>query len=651
MSESNSLRHTQGHTTPYSQLQTMIYLQDTFQGTAGTLLSAHTSDSVAQWITNGGQYTLDGNGYVYANTNNPNPATSNASLPGSLAFQLFFDCNNLGNVGTGACGVQLARSSSNGYQFLIKSGVSYFTYNGSSQGTSGGGPGTGVIWRIFISVQVLNGNLAFSAQYAPAPFTNWSALASYSTSNYSGFSPHVDIWCPNTNPTQTTGFHFGNLLLEDLVPTATIGVSYVACSGQSLALFPANWLSGSQLNPTALNTMPTVQINGGTAFQPVNYLCPPNGTSSCILLALPAPYQVNPGDVVSVTAPAGWLTTSGGATGALSIANMTNAVMAMPPPVASVVPTFKPGFNLSSSILPGGKSVLLRNLRYRTGFTSGIGSQDSGGYPTTLSGSTAQGVFMNLTGGTNLPGDNTQLPGIPGYYGVIYDDNAYGTNNQCNISLSSPNTTQSTVSLVSTFTNAGSGGIGQAAVYKVTQSAGSTTANIPVQHTWTMPHWSSTSKSPSIANMVIVGPRDLVTRYTGSITVTSGATAVSFGSSQTGLTGLYLWVDGDTTLGLYQVASGSGTSWTLATAYGGASGTFKAIYWGTLPNGPITIDRSQPYALSRYFTDWFPNGVGVLRWMDATCGFASGPATRCPNPGRPTSSENSPTPGAAGSRI
>ena len=142
------------------------YLYDTFRGSAGTLLSAHTSDTGAKWVTNGGSYTLDGNGYVYANTNNPSPATSNATLPGSLAFQVFFDCNNLGSVGAGACGVQLARSTSNGYQFLIKSGVSYFTYNGVSQGTSGGAPGTGVIWRIFITVNVVNGSLVFNAQYA-----------------------------------------------------------------------------------------------------------------------------------------------------------------------------------------------------------------------------------------------------------------------------------------------------------------------------------------------------------------------------------------------------------------------------------------------------------------------------------------------------
>ena len=400
--------------------------------------------------------------------------------------------------------------------------------------------------------------------------------------------------------------------------------SYVCCSGESVAFYPTDSVTSASYKPIAIVTMPTFAINGGPSFQGLAWWAPPNKTSTCALIALPAPYKVNPGDVVSVTAPAGWMTCGAGPTDALSIANMVNAVDAMPPPVASVTPTFKPGFNITSSHQSGGLSNLLRNRRLSAGWANGAQGYDAGGNPSSLGSRQANAYLVYPGNNTGLAGDNTGLPGVPGPYGVIWDDGAYGTANQCNISLSSPVGTLSTVSNVSVFTNAGSGGTGQAAVYLVSKAAGTTKAICPVQMTWTMPSWNSTTnKYPAISNLYVILPRDLVTRYSGTITVQSGGTTISFATSQSGLTGLTLWVEGDASNGLYQIASGSGTSWTLATAYGGASGTFKNLYWGTLPNGPISIDRSQPYQLSRYFTDLFPSGVGTLRWMNTTVGQAA----------------------------
>ena len=602
----------------------MIYLQDTFQGTGP--LSAHVSDSGATWTANAGDYTLDGNGYVFANTNNPPQAFPSTGNPPTTNFQVYADVDYLTALSAGRAGLNLLANGSNAYQFIVNNGGSKtcFCLNGVASGNSGAVQPAGSLWRYLLTIQLAGGGISLVALYSVSPYTTWTQIASTTIASATGWSPNVGLWNPGTNPTQATGWHIGNLIVEDIPPAATIGSSYVACSGQSLVFFPVASLGGATLNATAINTMPTVSINGGTPFQPVNYWCPPSGTSECILIALPAPYQVNPGDVVSVTAPSGWLSTSGGATGALSIPNMVNAVGAMPPPVASVNPTFKPGFNITNSHQAGGHSNLLRNRRTSASWANGVQTYDSGGGPVSLASKNANAYLIYPGNGTGLPGDNTGLPGVPGPYGVIWDDGAYGTANQCNISLSSPVGTLSTVSKVSAFTNAGSGGTGQAAVYLVSKAAGTTSAICPVQMTWTMPSWNSTTnKYPAVSNCYVILPRDLITRYTDTITVANGSTSISFATSQSGLTGLTLWVEGDATNGLYQIASGSGTSWTLATAYGGASGTFKNLYWGTLPNGPISIDRSQPYQLSRYFTDLFPSGVGTLRWMNTTVGQAA----------------------------
>ena len=85
----------------------------------------------------------------------------------------------------------------------------------------------------------------------------------------------------------------------------------------------------------------------------------------------------------------------------------------------------------------------------------------------------------------------------------------------------------------------------------------------------------------------VQGPCAVITPGSGTANVTNGSTAVTFSTSQSGLTGSYLMFNGDSTSGIYQVASGSGTSWTLASAYGGT--TNAAIPWGTATFGAINF--------------------------------------------------------------
>ncbi len=81
----------------------------------------------------------------------------------------------------------------------------------------------------------------------------------------------------------------------------------------------------------------------------------------------------------------------------------------------------------------------------------------------------------------------------------------------------------------------------------------------------------------------------------GTVSVTSGSTAITFSASQSGLTGKYLVVTGDTSNGVYPIGSGSGTSWVLGAPFGGNS--LSGASWGTTnPVGanPIALPSGSP---------------------------------------------------------
>lgn len=94
----------------------------------------------------------------------------------------------------------------------------------------------------------------------------------------------------------------------------------------------------------------------------------------------------------------------------------------------------------------------------------------------------------------------------------------------------------------------------------------------------------STSTPPSNVQVfvpVATGVLSVLNQVPGSGTVhvINGSTSITFSASQSGLTGFYLQVTGDSTGGSYLIASGSGTGWTLGTAYQGSTNT--AAIWLT----------------------------------------------------------------------
>jgi hypothetical protein len=81
------------------------------------------------------------------------------------------------------------------------------------------------------------------------------------------------------------------------------------------------------------------------------------------------------------------------------------------------------------------------------------------------------------------------------------------------------------------------------------------------------------------------------TAGSGTVGVTNNSTSITFSQSQTGLSGSYLVVTGDTSNGIYLIGSGSGTSWVITSPYGGSN--LSTASWGTAtPNSAHPIASS-----------------------------------------------------------
>jgi hypothetical protein len=75
----------------------------------------------------------------------------------------------------------------------------------------------------------------------------------------------------------------------------------------------------------------------------------------------------------------------------------------------------------------------------------------------------------------------------------------------------------------------------------------------------------------------------------GTVSINSGSTALTFSTSQSGLTGQLIQITGDSSAGVYTIQSGSGTSWVVSPAYGGASnasGAAWTYYYGIVSVTP-----------------------------------------------------------------
>jgi len=149
--------------------------------------------------------------------------------------------------------------------------------------------------------------------------------------------------------TATTGIHVGNIVVQDIPPpppNCQISNAYVTTSGQSVA-FLFETISGSTpVIPTVLNYAPSFFHNGTSIGIGTNSWI--TGYHSCAIIQFQPGIQINPGDIVTVSTPASWMS-CGTANAANQVINLEigNYTGQSCFGTGTLAKTFKPGLNFS----------------------------------------------------------------------------------------------------------------------------------------------------------------------------------------------------------------------------------------------------------------------------------------------------------------
>lgn len=284
-------------------------------------------------------------------------------------------------------------------------------------------------------------------------------------------------------------------------PPPVLATPYVASSGKTIAFQFRRRSDGSTVTATQSLAAPTVAKNG----VPLGPLVVPwvTGYHTAILHAMPAGTSAGPADVVTVSAPAGWMNTTGGLVAAMDsipadVRTGRSAVIAPDTPR-----TLKPGWNnahLGSN--PYGLYSIPKNWRYRC-MTFPAATYDATGQPLTSWLTTMSSTFYSVTpqSGTD---QTINLPA--GFWAVGWDDLDPAHPTTCGLATKS--------NLIVGITerpelaNPGTNGVGQVRVFEVKQL--STVAqpgpnNVGADLSLTI---SNATKTFRYANLVIYGPGD-----------------------------------------------------------------------------------------------------------------------------------------------
>ena len=646
---------------PLSYVATGLYLQDTFTGVAGTLLSAHTSnvlpgESTGSTWGNVSTFTLDGNGMVYMASINNIFGNTSAAMPviaTGECLEVQFDFVRLTAVTNAFGGVDLKNDSTYGTVALRwneSNQAWWLIQNGNliAGGNSAANLMTvGTTYRI--KVDVLNGYLpggpsadyntynAYYAQYTGGVRGAWTLLFStYVNASTDSANYYVGPMFEDIGGTESTGLHIGNLVVADMppaLPNCQIAKANISSSGYSAVFFFETISGNTPVNPTACTYLPSFYriVNGVPTFIGLGQNPWVQGIS-CAILQFPPGIQIAATDVVTVSTSQSWMACgSGYAANGVQNFTLTNCVGMSSFGTDTLLKTLKPGFNISipPGLMHASFQILRANLRHQIQ-PGGYGTFNADGSPLAMSSQTTNMYISNYAAeGSGI--DNLTVPGIPGYYALSYDDIAYGTANQCNLSIASDYTGASTVSQV--IANTGSNGGGQYYLYYAVPSSGAG-PGLPLVLSFFMPGFNSSAGTsspaynhPNLANLSILGPGDFGTPIAGSVSVSSRSTALTFSASQNPsvLVGQYIVIPGDSSNGTYQVTtSSSSTSFTITPPYGGAggaSGVSGAFAIGSLP---FSFSRANPYALNSQFLSTLPSGCGIIRFMDSFDGDGGG---------------------------
>jgi len=545
---------------PVTYTSTRMYYQDTFAGSSGTSIQSHSSNVLpgltgsAYTVTGTGTIELDGSGMAFLSSTGNTYALTQAVLPmvqTGVTFEVLFDIEQMTPVASYG-GIMLMLGGGNQLDILMgadNTSLFYLRLNGVTVAwTPTNLPPIGQLWHIKLDF-IPQASYEFIYSYYSTDGVNWYDLLTVGnpwTPSLSSLPTAIAVgpYFSGAVGTPTTGVHVGNIVVRDIAPASPncqISNAYVTTGGQSVAFFFETISGNTSVLPTALNYAPSFFKNGISIGAGINAWV--TGYHSCAIVQLQPGVQINPGDTVTVSTPASWMS-CGTSNAANQVTNLTigNYTGQSCFGTASLAKTFKPGLNFSDL---GSLDYTLynvpRNWRYRlsNGYTIGQG-------PTDVCYS-----FLNLSENNGI--DSTNYPGIPGYWAIGFDDNyiaAGGVATAITIVSQGSGCTVTQDSDCTSVSNPGSGGLNQYYMFIIARD-GSGTSNTPLSIQMV-----NSQSNPHINNLWIVGP--------GDFTYTSGT--------------------------------------------------------------PLTFDRSNPYALSGQFLSRLANGIGSMRWVDSTIGFAN----QCP---------------------
>ena len=515
------------------------YLTDTFTGSAGTLLTAHTSDSGATWpndanhiLGTAGSIALDGNGMLYGTGGGLAGQLSSITLP-TGAFSIIYTLKKIDTTQS-MCGITLYTSSP--YGSTTTSNVSFMTstftgatgsdwfQNGFTTSNTPGfngtfNPTTGTLYYIKINVLPAYGGCTLYAFYSTDGIT-WNQQSFHPTWPITIGSMIVAVGPVFQYPglTATTGVHIGGLIIEDLVagtPNTIISNAYVTSSGESVAVFSK--LSGTMVYPNYMVIPPTIYKNGtsvGNLSTVIPWIDP---SAYSLIIPLPTGVMIASTDVVTMTTAAGWMLFSSNGVGeAQTNLAVTNYVGKSAFGTDSLAKTLRVGVNIGTpGVSPNDYSQVFKNMATRLS----LGSTQ---LPTTL-GSTQNFTFYNMSGGqgSQVP-SFYQAPALAPdstvYFALGYDDNYVANSGSATpqLSIISGNSAICTVTQITSCNNTGSGGLNQYYLFQVTSNhlGGSMPCfNAPLQLSYP-----AGSGNSYIQNLWILGPGDFTVPLSGNTT-------------------------------------------------------------------------------------------------------------------------------------
>ena len=445
-------------------LATRMYYLDQFAGSSGTSISGWDSNALPG--VSGSPYTvtgsieLDGNGMTFMSSGSCAQALSQVTLPtfnpATSILEFIFNIEQVTSVvSTG--GIVMMSSTGNVMYIALSYGGTpsfYVAFNGTQDPnatTTTNIPPVGTRWHIKVNFVGINSTQLNMYIYYSQDGINYNQLTT-SASQPIGIDPTqlptrfaVGPYFSGVSGSATTGVHFGNIIVQDIAPASPncqISKAYVTSSGQSIMLFYETISGNTPVYPSALN-YPLTFFQNGTLLNPteINYWVGSGALCAGVLL-LPG-IQIYSTDTATMLAPASAIALGqGNASAAIS----TPLILANNAPTSStalgfgkscfgtdtLVKTMKVGTNINYNGADSDNPYqMFANHRYHIP-TTPFATYTQDGYPSNFTNLTVD--FLDLGG---LPNniDSTNYPVSPGYYAVGYDDLAYGTSNQCDISI------------------------------------------------------------------------------------------------------------------------------------------------------------------------------------------------------------------------